>query len=56
MKDTVTVTAEIHRLELMKALRDLTVNTEDFDFRQWSIWDAEVLERIARMIRDGYNP
>lgn len=44
----------IRRAELMIALRSMTVNQENFDHRGWAIWDAEIFERIAKMIREGY--
>jgi hypothetical protein len=53
--DYANVKTKIHRAELMSALRSLTVDNEDFDHRKWAIWDAEVFETAARMIRKGYS-
>lgn len=50
----VSITTEASKHTVMRALRDLTVNADDFDHRPWSIWDAEQLEAAARMIRRGY--
>lgn len=52
--DYVTVRTNINRHELMSALREMTLNCEDFSHRKWAIWDAETFENVARMIRIGY--
>jgi hypothetical protein len=55
-KGQVSVSAVMSKSQVMSAFRELTVNSEEFDHRIWSVWDAEILERVARMIRDGYSP
>lgn len=54
MKGMSEATVTIHQNQLMHCLRQMTIHNEHFDHRYWSIWDAEDLERIAGMIRDGY--
>jgi hypothetical protein len=49
------VDVAITKSQVMMALRELTINDEHFLHEQWSIWDAEVMERAAKMIRDGYE-
>lgn len=49
------VQAAIHKEELMKALREMTINDPDFNGGAWSIWEAEVLESAARLIRSWYR-
>lgn len=51
---TTTITATVDRDQIMAALRGMTVNDEAFDHRQWSIWDAETFEAVAKLIRAGY--
>ncbi len=48
------VNVTITKNAAMEALYSLGVGREDFDHRQWSIWDAEILERVAKKIREGY--
>lgn len=45
------VNVAITKDALMEALVAMTVNDEQFDPRDWSIWNAEVLERAAALIR-----
>jgi hypothetical protein len=53
MKET-EATVTIHAFEVLGCLQRLTTRNPDFDHRQWSIHDAELLEEAARLIRRGY--
>jgi hypothetical protein len=44
----------IDKNEVMACLRNMTIHDEAFDHRPWSLWDAEVLEQAAQLIREGY--
>jgi hypothetical protein len=48
------VAAAISKESLVMAILTATVHDQEFDAREWSIRDAEVLEAAARMIREGY--
>jgi hypothetical protein len=48
------VWVRIDKNQVMACLRTMTINDEDFDHRPWSLWDAEVLEQAAKLIREGY--
>lgn len=45
----------IDKESVMACLRHMTIHDEEFDHRPWSLWDAEVLEQAAKLIRDGYE-
>jgi hypothetical protein len=49
------VMANISPAALMMALRNATIDRDDFDHNGWSIADAESLEAAARLIRRGYQ-
>ena len=42
------------KVALMRMIDDAT-REDRFDYREWSIVDAETLERLAAMIRKGYE-
>jgi hypothetical protein len=47
----VAIVSTISKESLVEALRKITVEDENFDWRQWSLADAKTLEDAARMIR-----
>lgn len=53
------VTTEIKKWQLVEALREATVGNNDFDVREWSIGDAELLraasDMIFRELREGFE-
>lgn len=51
----VEVTALISNNQVVQAIRNMILDNEDFDFRYWSIDDAETFERAANQIREGYQ-
>ena len=40
--------------EIMQLVR-MANNDTGFDHKAWSIWDAEQLEALAKLIRSGYE-
>ena len=48
------VNAKIDKATLIDAVEKFA-DSPHFDHRQWSIFDAEILERLANKIRDGYE-
>lgn len=51
---TASIRAKATKAAVMDALWDLG-DTEDFDYRAWSIYDSDRLEAIAQKIRRGYE-
>jgi hypothetical protein len=45
---------EISGHEVVRAVRRLINNNENFNHEYWAIADAETFERAARYIREGY--
>jgi len=35
-------------------IEGMVIDKRDFDYRKWSIRDAEILEKAAKKIREGY--
>jgi hypothetical protein len=54
-KREIEITSIVRKDALVGAIRELTISNEDFDHRQWSIYDADTFEQIATMIRAGYE-
>lgn len=50
MKST-EITVTVGKEQLMQSIRSLTIHDENFNPGPWSIWDAEVLEQAAALIR-----
>jgi len=44
---------ELRPCDLVDALRSF-MNVDEFDHAVWSIWQAETLEHLASLIREGY--
>lgn len=52
----IAIKASVTRSQIVQAVRDLIVDAErTFDYRQWSLYDAETFEAAARLIRDGHK-
>ena len=49
------VSVKIDNIQLMHALRHMTLYDEKFDHRAWSLAQADDLVAVARMIREGYG-
>ncbi len=45
------ITIAINKNQLMISLRSMTIDDDDFNPAQWSLWDAEVMEMAAALIR-----
>jgi hypothetical protein len=47
----VDVNVTLGKEELMRAVREMTINLDSFNSDYWSLWDVEVFEAAACLIR-----
>jgi len=51
----ITLQVEVTGVQVIDAVADVINNNPHFNYRYFSIWQAERLEAAARLIREGYK-
>ena len=51
---TINLDVSITNAKLMELIRTI-IHDESFDYKQWSLWNAETLEDFAQLIKNGYK-